>query len=165
MTRPANPLAVCGTDVVDFIRKKLAWEEVVAGSHDGNRIVVKSEVKPKLESITLSPWSIANLALLHRLLGDGELRDQVIVDYLSYTTKIYQLTQWYENASVYFSDCKYPKLQATHNFRWGTDIPHSHTMQLTPRAPCNNVWLSDSIHAKPAHRFTSAGPVRADDHL
>ena len=40
-----------------------------------------------------------------------------MLDYLSYTTKIYQLTQRYENVSVYFYDREYCKLQACHDFR------------------------------------------------
>ena len=75
---------------------------------------------------------------MYRLLGEGKLGDEGVIDYLSYSTKIYQLTQKYENVSVYFYDREYRKRQASHNFRWGTDIPHLHTMQLTPRAPRNN---------------------------
>ena len=125
-------------DVVDFITKDAIEEEVVAGTQEGRQIIVKSGVKPKLETITLSQWSIANLAIMYRLLGEGKLGDEGVIDYLSYNTKIYQLTQRYENVSVYFYDREYRKLQASHNFRWGTDIPHLHTMQLTPRAPRNN---------------------------
>ena len=77
--------------------------------------MVKSGVKPKLESITLSQWAITNPAILRKLIGEGQLVDQGIVDYLSYTKKIYHLNQWYENVSVYFYDREYRKLQATHN--------------------------------------------------
>ena len=49
----------------------LVEEEVVAGTTDCNRIIVKSGVKPKLESITLSQWSIGNLAILYKLVGEG----------------------------------------------------------------------------------------------
>ena len=125
-------------DVVDFITKDAVEEEVVAGTQEGRHIIVKSGVKPKLETITLSQWSIANLAIMYRLLGEGKLGNEGVIDYLSYSTKIYQLTQRYENVSVYFYDREYRKLQASHNFRWGTDIPHLHTMRLTPRAPRNN---------------------------
>ena len=122
--------------------------------------MVKSGVKPKIETITLSQWSIANLVILYKLLGEGKLLDQGVIDYLSYTTKVYQLTQRYENVSVYLYDREYRKMQAAHNFRWGTDIPHLHTMQLTPRAPRNNTRVPPGN--KSAHRVAPAGPVAAD---
>ena len=89
-------------DVVDFIAKDTVEKEVVAGTQEGRQIIVKSRVKPKLEAIILSQWSIANLAIMYRLLGEGKLGDEGVIDYLSYSTKIYQLTQKYENVSVYF---------------------------------------------------------------
>ena len=147
-------------DVVDFIGKETVEEEIVAGSHDGKHIVVKSGVKPKIETITLSQWSIANLVILYKLLGEGKLLDQGVIDYISYTTKVYQLTQRYENVSVYLYDREYRKMQAAHNFRWGTDIPHLHTMQLTPRAPRNSTRVPPGN--KSAHRVAPAGPVAAD---
>ena len=104
-------------NVVDFTGKDAVEEEVVAGTHEGRQIIVKSGVKPKLEAITLSQWSIANMAIIYRLLGEGKLGDEGVIDYLSYGTKIYQLTQRYENVSVYFHDQEYRKLQASHNFR------------------------------------------------
>ena len=105
-------------DVVDFITKDAVEEEVVAGTQEGRQIIVKSGVKPKLETITLSQWSIANLAIMYRLLGEGKLGDEGVIDYLSYSTKIYQLTQRYENVSVYFYDREYRTLQASHNISW-----------------------------------------------
>lgn len=143
-------------DIVDFACKDTVEEEVVAGTHEGRQIVFKSGVKPKLDSLTLSQWSIANLAILYKLLGEGKLGEQGMVDYLSYTTKIYQLTQRYENVSVYFYDREYRKMQACHKFRWGTDVPHLHTMQLTPRAPRNNG------RPPPAKQTQRSGPVTAD---
>ncbi|KAK2144921.1 hypothetical protein NP493_4089g00002 [Ridgeia piscesae] len=145
-------------DVVDFIAKDTVEEEVVAGTQEGRQNIVKSGVKPKLEAITLSQWSIANLAIMYRLLGEGKLGDEGVIDYLSYSTKIYQLTQKYENVSVYFYDREYRKLQASHNFRWGTDIPHLHTMQLTPRAPRNNARPPPN-HVRSGQR---PGPVTVD---
>ena len=145
-------------DVIDFIAKDAVEEEVVAGTQEGRQIIVKSGVKPKLEGITLSQWSIANLAIMYRLLGEGKLGDEGVIDYLSYSTKIYQLTQRYENVSVYFYDREYRKLQASDNFRWGTDIPHLHTMQLTPRAPRNNPRPPPN-HVRSGQR---PGPVTVD---
>ena len=108
---------------------KCMYETVVAGMHEGGQIILKSGVKPKLESLTLSQWSIANLAILYTVVGEGKLEGNGMLYYLSYTTKICQHTQRYENVSAYFYDREYRILQACHDFRWGTDIPNFHTMQ------------------------------------
>ena len=143
-------------DIVDFVGKDTMEETVVAGTHEGGHIILKSGVKPKLESLALSQWSIANLAILYTLVGEGKLDGNSMLDYLSYTTKIYQLTQRYENVSVYFYDREYRKLQACHNFRWGTDIPHLHTLQLTPR-------VTRSYGKPPTAKQTNrSGPVTPD---
>ena len=41
---------------------------MVAGTNEGSHIVVKSGVNPKIESITLFQWSIANLVIVYKLL-------------------------------------------------------------------------------------------------
>ena len=87
------------------------------------RIVVKSgPKKPKLENLTLSQWSIANLAILYRLSGENKLRGPSMLDYLSYTTRVYQVVLLY--------DREYRKLQGQMGFRWGTDVQHLHTLCL-----------------------------------
>ena len=90
------------SDIVDFVGKDTMEETVVAGMHEGGQIILKAGVKPKRESLMLSQWSIANLAILYTLVGEGKLYGSSMLDYLSYTTNIYQLTQRYENMSVYF---------------------------------------------------------------
>ena len=56
------------------------------------------------------------------------------MDYLSYTTKDYQLVQRYSLTSVLFYDREYRKVQASMNFRWGIDVQHLHNVFLQPRA-------------------------------
>ena len=98
------------------------------------QIVVKlGPKKPKLENLTLSQWSIANLAILYKLVGDGKLAGQSLMDYLSYSTKIYQLVQKCSLTSVLLYDREYRQLQANMGFRWGTDVQHLHTLHLQPR--------------------------------
>ena len=60
--------------------------------------------KPKFENLTLSQWSVANLAILNKLVADGKLKDESLMDYLSYSTKIYQLVQKCSLASVLLYD-------------------------------------------------------------
>ena len=148
--------------MTDFLSCDTIEEEVVAGAHEGKQIVINSGTKPKVETITLSQWFIANLAIQYRLLCDGNLPQVGMIDYMSYTAHILHLTPRYENVSVYFYDREYRKLQAALNFRWGTDIPHLQTMQLTPRAPRNNARRAQNApgpSCKPTHY---SGPVTAD---
>lgn len=122
-------------DITEFVAEKYE-EEIVVGDNGSQRLVLKSgPQKPRLESVTLAQWSVANLAILYKLLGDARLNAGNILDYLSYTTKICQLVQKYSLVSVLLYDREYRKLQATHNFRWGTDIPHLQTVHLQPRIP------------------------------
>ena len=101
---------------------------------------------------------------MYTLLSEGKLKSNAVMDYLSYTTKIYQLTQRYENVSVYLYDREYRKLQASHGFRWGTDIPHLHVIQLVSRAPrsdrkLKSLNMSDS---QPRPMNISIGPRTLD---
>jgi len=83
-------------DTIDFFaRDKI--EDIIAGLQEGKQIVIKSGVKAKLESIPLSQWSIANLAIMYHLMGERKLVGKGVVDYLLFTTKVYQLTQRFEN--------------------------------------------------------------------
>ncbi|CAC5420089.1 unnamed protein product [Mytilus coruscus] len=79
-------------------------------------------------------WSMANLAILHKLLGEGLLDKGQVLDYLSYTTRVYQLIPSHDRVTVFFYDREYRRLQSMHRFRWGTDIPHIQMVYLKPRA-------------------------------
>ena len=69
-------------DIVDFVGKDTMEETVVAGMHEGGQVIIKSGVKPKLKALTLSQWSIANLAILYTLVGEGKLEGGNMLDYL-----------------------------------------------------------------------------------
>ena len=97
-------------------------------------MVVKSGPrKPKLGNVTLAQWSVANLAILYKLVGESKLHDGNILDYLSYTIKVCQLVQRYTLVLVLMYEREYRQLQARNKFRWGTDVPYFHTMHLQPR--------------------------------
>jgi hypothetical protein len=88
-----------------------------------SHLVLKSGPrKPRLDTIGLEQWSIANLAILYQLMADGKIQNASVIDYLSYTAKIYQLCQRFEQSSVWFYDREYRRLQAQHGFCWGTDV-------------------------------------------
>ena len=87
-------------DVCDFVPHSVE-EELVIGGQGEQQVVVKSgPKKPKLETLSLSQWSIVNLSILYRLTNEGKLVGPALMDYLSYTTKIYQLVQKCNLASV-----------------------------------------------------------------
>ena len=61
-------------DIVDFVGRDTVEEMVVAGAQI---ILLKSGVKPKLESLTLSQWSIASLALHSGWRGEDRWKQHV----------------------------------------------------------------------------------------
>ena len=120
-------------DICDFVQTSIE-EEVVLGSQGDQQIIVKSgPKKPRIENLTLSQWSVANLAILYRLVGENKLQGPELMDYLSYTTKIYQLVQRFSLVSVMLYDHEYRKLQAGLKFRWGTDVQHLSNIHLQAR--------------------------------
>lgn len=120
-------------DICDFVPQAVE-EEVLIGGQGEHQVVIKSgSKKPKLESLSLSQWAIANMAILYRLVNENKLLGQSLMDYLSYTTKVFQLVQRFSLVSVLLYDREYRKLQAEMGFRWGTDVQHLHTLFLQPR--------------------------------
>ena len=126
-------------DITDFVSSNMGGatighESLLSDASGGQLIFKTGPVKPKLESITLCDWSLANLSILYKLLESGEISSSTQADYLSYTKRIYQLVKCYEMTSVFFYDREYRCLQNQHKFRWGTDVPHLQTIFLRPRA-------------------------------
>ena len=121
-------------DITDFanLATSAVREEVVGnGSVSGAQLVWRTGPrKPKLSSLTIPQWSVANLAILNRLREDGLLSATSIMDYLSYTTRLYQLFQRYDAVSVFYYDREYRKLQSQLAFRWGTEVTHLQTLWL-----------------------------------
>ena len=123
-------------DVTDFVEISggNVTEEVIVSDQGQAQIVLRSGArKPALSSLSVTQWSLANLAILRKLIDTGRLSDSAIMDYLSYTAKTLQLVQRYEISSVWEHDRDYRKLQSQHGFRWGTDVSHLHLVHLRPR--------------------------------
>ena len=130
----ATGKSVCSHyDICDFVQCNIEEETIIGGQGDQQIIVKSGPRKPKLENLTLSQWSIANLAILYKLVRENKLGGDSMLDYLSYTTKVYQLVQRFSLPSVLLYDREYRKLQASMNFRWGTDVQHLHTLCLQAR--------------------------------
>ena len=84
----------------------------------------------------------------------GSVSGEAVQDYLSYTVKIGQLAQRFDWLSVLLYDREYRALQATHNFRWGSDAPHLHTVMLRPRSLYHSPFSSG--YSRP--KFFNANP-------
>lgn len=122
-------------DITDFVTG-MVEEEIIVGGSGSQQIVLKTGPKKiKLENVSLAQWSVANLGILYKLIEEGKLNSHNILDYLSYTTKVCQLVQRFNLVSVLLYDREYRKLQSVHDFRWGTDVPHLHSVHLQPRGP------------------------------
>ena len=123
MSSAASKSAFNYYDICDFVQTTVE-EEVVLGGQGDQQIVVKSgPKKPRLENLTLSQWSVANLAILYKLVSEQKLLGSSLMDYLSYSTKIYKLVQRYSLVSVLLFDREYRKLQSSMKFKWGTGQP------------------------------------------
>lgn len=143
-------------DISDFanLATSAVREEVVGNGTSGAQLVWRTGArKPKLSSLTIPQWSVANLAILSRLQEEGKLHGEHIMDYLSYTTRMYQLFQRYDAVSVFYYDREYRKLQAQLGFRWGTEVTHLQALWLKegPR-PAN---ATSSNNTTGANRYTS----------
>lgn len=133
LSSAAGKSAVSYYDICDFVQSPIE-EEVVLGGQGDQQIIVKSgPKKPRLENLTLSQWSVANLAILYRLVNENKLQGSSLMDYLSYSTKVYQLVQRYSLVSVLLFDREYRRLQSSMKFRWGTDVQHLSNIHLLPR--------------------------------
>ena len=125
--------------ITDFMSSSVE-EEVVVGNNGSHQVVLKSgPKKPKLENITFAQWSVSNLAILYKLVGEGILNPTGMIDYLSYTTKICQLVQRYSLLSVLIM------IKNIDNYRLNTI---SGGAQMSPSAdsilgrPCSQTSLS-----------------------
>ena len=70
---------------------------------------------------------------MSQLIKLGRLQGEAIHDYLAYSVKIGQLAGRFDWISVLLYDREYRNLQACHEFRWGSDAPHLHTVNLRPK--------------------------------
>ena len=112
-------------NIVDFVDLNQSVTERVLSTVEDLEFVCRSgSRKPKLDNLTISQWSLANIAILYKLFQEGSIQLHEVFDYLSYTTHIYSLIGTHELTSVYFYDREYRRLQAGHKFRWGTAVGH-----------------------------------------
>ena len=94
-----------------------------AGTVNSETLVLKTDDEHPYLGIYMEEWGAANMRLLNQLLASKKLRREDIEFYLAYTTKIFQFAEKYEWNSVLNYDHAYRKLQAEHQFQWGTFSP------------------------------------------
>lgn len=119
-------------DVLDFINFVPPLQEKCVLEADGIEMLVRNvgNKRPKLEDVSIEEWTLGNVRIMHELYNDGKLSDCGLKDYMSYTAKICELFRAFDRPSVLQYDREYRLLQACHNFRWGCDVPHLHTVHL-----------------------------------
>ena len=60
-------------DVCDFVPHSVEKELVIGGQGEQQVVVKSGPKKPKLKTLSLSQWSIANLSILYRRSSEGKL--------------------------------------------------------------------------------------------
>ena len=138
-------------DIVDFVPPIVtgvtAPDQKLVSDASGGQLVYKSgPSKPKLESLSVTQWSMANLCIMQKLLFTGDLTQSQIIDYLSYTQRVYHQFWSCELVSVLLFDREYRRLQKQHQFRWGTEVHHLHSACLRPKF----LQSQNSRHVVPA---------------
>ncbi|KAL9981545.1 hypothetical protein ACROYT_G010257 [Oculina patagonica] len=121
--------------IIDFIDKIVSNAEDRTLSEIGAAKLVVSygPKKPKLESVTIAQWVIANTRIFHTLLSAGKLPSpQDVQHYLAYTIKIMELSTKFTWSSVLKYDDEFRHVQAVYNYPWSYDFNHLHTVLLEP---------------------------------
>lgn len=112
-------------DIVDFVQSASLYTDKVITTDGDIQLVCRSGAKkPKLDNLTLSQWSMANINILHKLVDEGSLCPTKIFDYMAYTKRVYSLIATHDLLSVFLYDREYRRLQHQHKFRWGTNVGH-----------------------------------------
>ena len=121
--------------IIDFVNNIVPQEEEETLGNQGSAkiVVTYGPKKPKLESISIPQWVVANTRIFYTLLSEGKLSTQsAIQDYLAYTVKIMELIARYDWKSILMYDNEFRKLQAIYKFSWSFDSTHLHTVLLQP---------------------------------
>ena len=93
-----------------------------------------NDTKPKLTSISVEQYNIANLRIFYEFLYSKKLVSmQDVRDYLSFSVKVLELATKYTWESVLLYDDEFRILQHTYGFPWSTDNSHLHEVVLIPR--------------------------------
>jgi len=128
-------------EIIDYIHliPPVTEEQVLSEQGDVQFVYRNAPKKPKLQTISVEEWCLANTRIMDLLMQSASFPVQ---DYMSYTMKICELFKHYQRQTVLQYDREYRHLQARHAFRWGTDSPHLHTLHLRLKPPSSSTSSS-----------------------
>lgn len=135
-TRTNDPTRGKPLRIVDFVSRLRPSEEEKVFASDNNCVLKLSlqDTKPKLSSVTVEQFNIANLRIFYELLFSSKLPSmQEIREYLAYSVKVLELATKYSWQSVLHYDDEFRVLQHTYGYPWSTDHSHLHEVLLIPR--------------------------------
>ena len=156
----AVPLGEKVLRIVDFISSLVPKDtEQTISDMGGSRLLISyGHQRPRLESVSLTQWVVANTRIFHSLLFSSKLpTSRDVRDYLAYTVKIMELAGRYEWTSVLKFDDEFRQLQATYNFPWSHDSNHLHQVTLVPKAKPK----PNTVGQAPQSNQSSTGPNTA----
>ena len=140
--RPTTSIAAanCGKPlrIVDFVSRLLPNEDEQLLSSDASSntkvYLAIGHKKPKLTSVSIDQYSVANIKIFYELLTSNRLPTlHDIQDYLSYAVKIFEMSRKYTWESVLKYDDEFRVLQHMYSFPWSYDQHHLHEVMLVPR--------------------------------
>ena len=107
--------------------------ELLAGN--GQRLVLRSSTakKPKAHEVTLSQWISGNARIMKKLIEEGELDGEQILQYLHYTEKFGDMAQKHTIPSLMLFDERFRKDQAENGTSWADDNYHATLFHLEKR--------------------------------
>ena len=126
----------------DFVSKadvSTVDEETELFAGDGQKLVLKSSTakKPKAHEVTLSQWISGNARIMAKLIEEGELDREQILQYLHYTEKFGDMAQKYTISSLMLFDERFRKDQAEKGTSWAEDNYHATLFHLEKRPVSN----------------------------
>ena len=110
--------------IADFLATLVPTDDERTISDNGisRQVISYGQCKPRLESVTLSQWVVANTSIFSTLLFAGKLSTACNVkDYLACTVKVMELASRYIWESVLKYDDKFHQLQAAYGYPWSYD--------------------------------------------
>ena len=129
--------------ITDFVNDIIPHEDermIGVDSGGSTRLLVKyTKRKPKLESVIVAQWTVANTQIMHRLISSKQLVSyDDIKSYLAYTVKVMQLCTRYTWVSILRFDDEFRQLQDFYQGPWTYDSNHLHTVHLVPGIKMTN---------------------------
>ena len=121
--------------IVDFVDSIMPRDDEHLLSSVGQAKITVSygRKRPKLESVTLAQWVVANNRIFYTLLAGGQLPTfSDVQHYLAYSVKIMELSAKHTCLSVLKYDDEFRHLQGVYRYLWSFDSHHLAISTLEP---------------------------------